>query len=50
MYSFKIIFRKNIISVKVTRNLTEIELDGDKPLEIIFNNKLVIVEPSKIDI
>ena len=50
MYSFKIIFRNNIISVKVTRNLTEIELTGDKPLEILLNNKLVIVEPIKIDI
>jgi len=45
-YSFKIIFRGNIIKVKVHKNGASFEIDGDKPINIFVNNKPLTVEPN----
>ena len=45
-YSFKIIFRGNIIKVKVHKSGASFEVDGDKPLKIFVNNKPLTVEPN----
>lgn len=45
-YSFKIIFRGNIIKVKVHKSGASFEVDGDKPLKIYVNNKPLTVEPN----
>ena len=45
-YSFKIIFRGNIIKVKVHKSGASFEVDRDKPLKIYVNNKPLTVEPN----
>lgn len=47
-YSFKINFRNQILTVKVTPEKTEFSVDGEKELEILVNGNQVIVEPGKI--
>src|SRR5690606_4226138 len=47
-YSFKINFRNQILTVKVTPEKTEFSVDGEKELEILVNGNPVIVEPGKI--
>lgn len=42
-YSFKVNFRGQILKVSVTQNNTQFELEGDKDLEILVNNKSVTV-------
>lgn len=47
-YSFKINFRNQILTVKVTPEKTEFSVDGEKELEILVNGNPVVVEPGKI--
>ena len=45
-YSFKINFRNQILTVKVTQEKTTFELSGSKDLEILVNDKPIIISPS----
>ncbi|MCL4120092.1 UNVERIFIED_CONTAM: hypothetical protein GTU68_061930 [Idotea baltica] len=42
-YSFKVNFRHQILTVNVNQNETNFKLEGNKDLQILVNNKLVII-------
>lgn len=43
-YSFKINFRNSLVKVNVGRNNTSFELEGNKELQVLVNNKLITIE------
>ena len=45
-YSFKVNFRNQIIKVNVSQNETKFEVEGDKELQILVNNKEVTISPN----
>ncbi len=45
-YSFKVNFRNQILKVKVKHKNISFELEGDKNLQIIVNNKTITVTPN----
>ncbi|WGH75966.1 glycoside hydrolase family 65 protein [Tenacibaculum tangerinum] len=47
-YSFKVNFRGQILKVSVDQYDTKFELEGSKELEILVNNKTVIVSPNNL--
>ena len=47
-YSFKINFRNQILKVNVCQNETNFELDGDINLQILVNDKQVIITPNSL--
>ncbi len=47
-YSFKVNFRNQIIKVNVSQNETKFEVEGDKELHILVNNKEVIISPNHL--
>ena len=47
-YSFKVNFRHQILKINVSKNESFFELDGDKELKILVNDKPVIIKPNKL--
>ena len=47
-YSFKVNFRQQIITVNVSQNETNFELDGNKDLQILVNDKLITITPHNL--
>ena len=47
-YSFKINFRNQILKVNVSQNETNFELDGNKDLDILVNEKKVTISPNSL--
>ena len=47
-YSFKVNFRNQIIKVNVNQNETNFELEGETELQILVNDKVVIVLPDSL--
>ena len=47
-YSFKVNFRKQVITVNVTQNETHFELEGKNEINILVNGELVIVTPNNL--
>ncbi len=47
-YSFKVNFRNQIIKVNVSQNDTKFEVEGDKELQILVNNKEVTISPNHL--
>ena len=47
-YSFKVNFRHQIFKINVSKNESFFELDGDKELKILVNDKPVIIKPNKL--
>jgi len=47
-YSFKINFRNQILKVNVCQNETNFELEGNKDLQILVNDKLVTITPNNL--
>lgn len=47
-YSFKVNFRQQIITVNVNQNETNFELDGNKDLQILVNDKLITITPHNL--
>jgi maltose phosphorylase len=47
-YSFKINFRNQIVKVNVCQNKTNFELDGNKDLQILVNDKLITITPNNL--
>ena len=47
-YSFKINFRNQILKVNVCQNETKFELEGNKDLKILVNDKLVTITPNNL--
>ena len=47
-YSFKINFRNQILKVNVCQNETNFELEGNKDLKILVNDKLVTITPNNL--
>ncbi|MCF6279466.1 MAG: glycoside hydrolase family 65 protein [Flavobacteriaceae bacterium] len=47
-YSFKVNFRNQIIKVNVSQNETNFELEGESELQILVNNKSVIILPNSL--
>lgn len=47
-YSFKVNFRHQILNVKIAKDKTEFTLEGDTPLDILVNEKLVTVKPDEV--
>lgn len=47
-YSFKVNFRNQIIKVNVNQDKANFELEGDKSLEILVNNKIVTISPNSM--
>jgi len=47
-YSFKVNFRNQIIKVNVSQNETKFEVEGDKELHILVNNKEVTISPNHL--
>jgi len=47
-YSFKVNFRKQVITVNVTQNETHFELEGKHEINILVNGELVIVTPNNL--
>ncbi|NNK59490.1 MAG: hypothetical protein HKP00_02650 [Flavobacteriaceae bacterium] len=47
-YSFKINFRGQILKVNVANHETNFELDGEKDLQILVNDKLITITPNNL--
>lgn len=47
-YSFKINFRNQILKVNVCQNETNFELEGNKDLQILVNDKLITITPNNL--
>ncbi len=47
-YSFKVNFRNQIIKVNVCQNETNFELEGNKGLQILVNDKLITITPNQL--
>ena len=47
-YSFKVNFRNQIITVKVSQQETVFEIDGTKELDILVNGKLLTITPNSV--
>ncbi|VAV83631.1 Maltose phosphorylase [hydrothermal vent metagenome] len=47
-YSFKINFRNQILKVNVCQNETNFELEGNKDLDILVNNKKITISPNSL--
>tara|TARA_R110002073_G_scaffold302393_3_gene470099 strand:- start:10320 stop:12626 length:2307 start_codon:yes stop_codon:yes gene_type:complete len=47
-YSFKINFRNQILKVNVCQNESNFELDGNKDLQILVNDKLIKITPNNL--
>ncbi|CAM1366956.1 Maltose phosphorylase [Tenacibaculum litopenaei] len=47
-YSFKVNFRGQVLKVSVQKKGTEFELEGDKELTIVVNDKKIIVPPNNL--
>ncbi|MCL4115483.1 UNVERIFIED_CONTAM: hypothetical protein GTU68_023907 [Idotea baltica] len=47
-YSFKVNFRNQVITVKVSKKGTHFELEGNKEVKILVNGKTVIVSPNNL--
>ncbi|MEM9686888.1 MAG: glycoside hydrolase family 65 protein [Bacteroidota bacterium] len=47
-YSFKLNFRNTIVKVKVTEKSTTFNVEGDKPLTIVVNDKKITIAPNTI--
>jgi len=47
-YSFKVNFRHQIIKVNVCKGHTHFELEGDRELEILVNDKSVMISPDTL--
>ncbi len=47
-YSFKINFRNQILKVNVCQNETNFELEGNKDLDILVNNKKITITPNSL--
>ena len=47
-FSFKVNFRGDILKVNACQGHTHFELEGDSDLEILVNNKAVIVSPNHL--
>ncbi|HET8837944.1 MAG TPA: glycosyl hydrolase family 65 protein, partial [Flavobacteriaceae bacterium] len=45
-YSFKVNFKGNLLKITVSKDKTNFELKGEKPIEILVNGKTKMVEPS----
>jgi maltose phosphorylase len=45
-YSFKINFRNQILKVNICQNETNFELEGNKDLDILVNNKKITISPN----
>lgn len=48
-YSFKINFRNQILQVKVGKNETKFELEGDRTLDILVHGKQVVLNSNKVE-
>ena len=46
-YSFKVNFRNQIITVKVSQSGTDFEIDGTNNLQILVNGKVLTITPFK---
>ena len=47
-YSFKVNFRHQILKINVSKDESFFELDGNKELKILVNDKPVIIKPNKL--
>ena len=47
-YSFKINFRNQIIKINVCKGHTHFELEGNKDLQILVNDKLITITPNNL--
>jgi maltose phosphorylase len=47
-YTFKVNFRHQILKVSVNQNETQFELEGDDELQILVNNKAVMISPNQL--
>jgi maltose phosphorylase len=47
-FSFKINFRHQILKVNVTKEATIFELDGSSELEVVINDKSVVIAPNSL--
>ena len=47
-FSFKVNFRNQILKVNACKNHTHFELEGDRKLEILVNNKKVAIAPNSL--
>ena len=47
-YSFKVNFRNQILNVTVNQNETKFELEGTQELEVLVNNKEIVISPNSM--
>jgi maltose phosphorylase len=47
-YSFKINFRNQILKISISKEATTIEMEGDKSIEVLINNKKMLIEPNNL--
>jgi maltose phosphorylase len=47
-YSYKVNFRHQIIEVSVSKEGTTFKIDGNTPLQILVNNKVVTISPNNL--
>ncbi|MEL6483216.1 MAG: glycoside hydrolase family 65 protein [Bacteroidota bacterium] len=49
-YSFKMNFRNQVVTIKVSASETSFELSGDAPLEILVNGQSLILTPNEVSV